>query len=80
MAEKWESSGVTEHAKSYYRKFHWLHPKNFVKFKNLKERKIRKSLKLNELEVKAEFEHSIKVLHRIRGNIVNGNLCSVRLT
>ena len=35
------------------------------------ERKIRESLKINNLETKAEYDKSIKLLNRDRGNIVN---------
>ena len=37
------------------------------------ERKIRESLEINNSEIKAEYDKSIKVLKRGRGNIVNTN-------
>ena len=40
---------------------------------NKHERKIRESLEINNLEAKAEYEKSMKVLNRDQGNIVNTN-------
>ena len=37
------------------------------------ERKVRESLETNNFETKAEYDKSIKVLNRDRGNIVNTN-------
>ena len=40
---------------------------------NIRERKIREWLEINNLETKAQYDKSIKVLNRDRGNIVNTN-------
>ena len=48
-------------------------PKTLAKLYNIHERKIRESLEINNLETKAEYDKSIKVLNRDRGNIVNTN-------
>ena len=48
-------------------------PKTLAKLSNIHERKIRESLEINNLETKAEYDKSIKVLNRDRGNIVNTN-------
>ena len=40
---------------------------------NINERKIRKSLEINNLETNAEDSKSMKVLNRDRDNIVNTN-------
>ena len=74
MAGKWEVSGATEHSKDCHGWFNWLHPKTPAKLSNIHERKIRESLEINNLETKAEYNKSIKVLNRDRGNIVNTNL------
>ena len=71
MAGKWEASGATEHSKYWHGRFHWLHPKTLAKLSNIQKRKIRESLELNNLEAKAEYNKSIKVLHRDK---VNTNL------
>ena len=73
MAGKWEASGATEHSKDCHGWFNWLHPKTLVKLSKIHERKIRESLEINNLETKAEYDKSIKVLNRDRGNIVNTN-------
>ena len=73
MAGKWEASGATEHSKECHGWFNWLHPKTLAKLSNIHERKIRESLEINNLETKAEYDKSIKVLNRDRGNIVNTN-------
>ena len=73
MAGKWEVSGATEHFKDCHGWFNWLHPKTPAKLSNIHERKIRESLEINNLETKAEYDKSIKVLNRDRGNIVNTN-------
>ena len=73
MAGKWEASGATEHSKECHGRFNWLHPKTLAKLSNIHERKIRESLEINNLETKAEYDKSIKVLNRDRGNIVNTN-------
>ena len=66
-------SGATEHSKECHGPFNWLHPKTLAKLFNIRERKIRVSLEINNLETKAEYDKSIKVLNRDRGNIVNTN-------
>ena len=73
MAEKWEALGATEHSKNCHGQFNWLHPKTLAKLSNIHERKIRKSLEINNLETKAEYSKSIKVLNRDRSNIINTN-------
>ena len=75
MTGKWEASGATEHSKDCHGRFNWLHIKTHAKLSNIHERKIRKSLEINNLETKAEYDKSIKVLNRDRGNIVNPNSC-----
>ena len=73
MTGKWEALGVTEHSKNCHGQFNWLHPKTLAKLSNIHERKIRKSLEINNLETKAEYSKSIKVLNRDRSNIINTN-------
>ena len=68
MAGKSETSGETEHSEDFYGRFNWLHPKTLAKLSNIHERKIRESLEINNLETKAEYSKSIKVLGRDRGN------------
>ena len=48
-----------------------LHPKTIAKLSDIHERKIRESLEISNLETKAEYDKSIKMLNRDRGNIVN---------
>ena len=73
MAGKREASDATGHSKECHGRFNWLHPKTFAKLSNIHESKIRESLEINNLETKAEYDKSIKVLNRDRGNIVNAN-------
>ena len=73
MAGKWEASGSTEHSKECHGRFNWLHPKTLAKLSNIHERKIRESSEINNLETNSEYDESIKVLNRDRGNIVNTN-------
>ena len=73
MAGKWEASGATEHSKECHGRFNWLHPKTLAKLSNIHERKIGESLEINNVETKAQYEKSIKVLNRDRGDIVNTN-------
>ena len=73
MAGKWDASGATEHSKDCHRRFNWLHPKTLAKLSNIHEHKIRKSLEIDNLETKVEYDKSIKVLNRDRGNIVHTN-------
>ena len=49
----------------------WQHPKTLTRLSNIHERKIRESLEINNIETKAEYHKSIKVLNRDQGNIVN---------
>ena len=44
-----------------------------AKLSNMHERKIRESLQINNLETKAEYDKSIKVLNSDQINIVNTN-------
>ena len=73
MAGKWEALGATEHSKNCHGQFNWLYPKTLAKLSNIHERKIRKSLEINNLKTKAEYSKSIKVLNRDRSNIINTN-------
>ena len=73
MTGKWEASSATEHFKDCHKWFNWLHPKTLAKLPNIHERKIKKSLGINNLETKAKYDRSIKTLNRDRGNIVNTN-------
>ena len=73
MAGKWEASGATEHSKECHGRFNLLLPKKLAKLSNIHKRKLRGSLEINNLEAKAEYDKSIKVLNRDRGNIVNTN-------
>ena len=73
MAGKWEASGATGHSKDCHGWINWLHPKMLAKLSNIHKRKIRESLEINNLETKAEYNKSIKVLNRDQGNIVNTN-------
>ena len=50
-----------------------MHQKPLAKLFKIQERKIRESLEINNLKTKAEYDKSIKVLHRHRGNIVITN-------
>ena len=67
------TSGATEHFKDCHGRFTWLHPKTLAKLSNIHERKITESLEINNLETKAEYDKSIKVLNRGGSNIVNTN-------
>ena len=67
------SVDATEHSKEYHGQFNWLYPKAFAKLSKIHKRKIRESLEMNNLETKPEYNKSIKVLNRDRGNIVNTN-------
>ena len=67
------SVDATEHYKECHGQFNWLHPKTLAKLSKIYERKIRESLEMNNLETKPEYNKSIKVLNRDRGNIVNMN-------
>ena len=53
------------------KKCNWQHPKTLTRLSNIHERKIRESLEINNIETKAEYHKSIKVLNRDQGNIVN---------
>ena len=73
MTRKWEASGTTKHCKDFHRRFNWLDPKTFSKLSKIHERIIKESLEINNLETKAEYDKSIKMLNRDRGNIINAN-------
>ena len=73
MAGKWEASGATEHSKDCHGRLNWLHPKTLAKLSNIHEPKKRESLEIKNLKIMAEYDKSIKVLNRGRGNIVNMN-------
>ena len=73
VAEKWEVLSAIEHSKDCHGWLNLLHPKAPLKLSNISECKIRESLEINNLETKAEYGKSIKVLNRDRGNIVNTN-------
>ena len=73
MAEKWKTLDVTEHSKDCHGLFNWVHRKTLAKFLNIHERKIRESLEVNNLDTKAGYKKTIKVLNRHQGNIVNTN-------
>ena len=73
MTRKWEASGTTKHCKDFHRRFNWLDPKTFPKLSKIHERKIKESLEINNLETKAEYDKSIKMLNRDRSNIINVN-------
>ena len=64
MAGKWGALGATEHSKDCHGRFNWLHPKTLAKLSNINERKVKESLEINNLEKKAEYNKSIKVLNR----------------
>ena len=63
MRGKWESAWSTEHSKDTSRD---TAPKTLAKLSNIHERKIRKSLQINNLETKAEYDKSITVKWRPR--------------
>ena len=73
MAGKQEASGATEHCKDCHGRFNWLPPKTLAKLSNIHKRKIKGSLEIKNLETKAEYDKSMKVLNRDRGNIVIAN-------
>ena len=73
MKGQWEASVATGHSKDCHGRFNWLHLKTLTKFPNIHERKLRESLEINNLETKAEYDKTIRVLNRDRGNIVNTN-------
>ena len=54
-------------------RFNWLRPKTPAKLSYIHEHEIRESLEINNLETKAEYDKSIKVVNRDRGNRVNTN-------
>ena len=71
MTGKLEALRVTEHSKDFYGWFNWLHPKKLAKLLNIDKRKIREAIEIKNLETKAEYDKSIKVLKRDPVNIVN---------
>ena len=68
-----EASDATDHFRDCHRRLNLLHPKSRAKLSNTNECKLRESLEMNNLERKAEYEKSIKVLKRNQGNIGNMN-------
>ena len=54
-------------------RFNWLHPKTLAKLSYIHERETREAQEINNLETKAEYDKSIKVVNRDRGNRVNTN-------
>ena len=54
----------TKHTKSCHGQFNWLHSRTLGRFKNLRERKIREFLEINNLELKTEFDDTMNVLNR----------------
>ena len=70
MAEKRQASGATEHSKGYHG---GLIGTKLAKLSNMHERKLRESLQINNIEAKAEYDKSIKVLNSDQINIVNTN-------
>ena len=73
VAGEWETSGATEHSKDCHLRFNWLYSKALGKLSNIHEGNIRELLEINNLETKAAYDKSIKVLNRDGGNIVNTN-------
>ena len=66
MAGKWGALGETDYSKECHGRFNWLHPKTLTKLFNIHEHKVKESLEINNLEKKAEYNKSIKVLNRDR--------------
>ena len=64
MKRKCEALRATEPSTDCHGWFNWLHPKTLVKLPNIHERKIRESLEINNLETKAGYDKSNKVLNR----------------
>ena len=62
-----------EYSKNFHGKFNWLLPKVLATLPNIQKLKIRESLQKNNLETKAEYKKSIKVLSKDRANIINTN-------
>ena len=60
MAGKCETSGPTRHSKDCHGWFNSLHPKTLAKVPNVHERKIRESVKINNLVTKADKVHLSK--------------------
>ena len=73
MTGKWEAPDITEYSKDCQGWYNWLYQKTLAKLPNMHKCKIRESLKIGNLETRAEYDKSIKVLNRDRGNIVNTN-------
>ena len=64
MVEKWEASGATGHSKDCRGRFNLQYPETLAKLSNIYERKKREVLEINNLETKADYDKSIKVLNR----------------
>ena len=73
MKGKWEALGATEHSKDCHGRFNWLHPKTHAKLLNIQERKIKESLEISNLETRAAYNKTKKMLKRDQDNIVNMN-------
>ena len=46
MAEKWFSSGATEHSKKFHGQFNWLHPKTLTREDDFYHLKINDALEI----------------------------------
>ena len=66
--KKMEASGATEHSKDVMGSA--IDPRTLAELHNIHECKIRELLEINNLETKTEYNKSIKVLNKDRGNIV----------
>ena len=66
MKRIWEALGEAEHSKDCHGWFNWLHHKTLAKLPNIHERKIRESLEISDLEIKAEYDKTIIMLNRDR--------------
>ena len=73
MTGNWEAQDRTEYSKDCQGWYNCLYQKTLAKLHNMHKHKIRESLKISNLETKAEYDKFIKVLNRDRGNIVNTN-------
>ena len=80
MTGKRKVSDATKHSKDCHEQFNWLEPKTLAKLNNIHEPKIRKSLKLNNLETKAEYHESVKEIEVIQITRIHGSPCFIGLT
>ena len=60
MTINWKSFGNTENKQLSHEQLNLPHLKTLIKLKNLRRRKIRKSLQIHNEELKAKFGDSIK--------------------